>query len=142
MIKKIVTDQTFLTRHSSDVDSQGPVFEDLEDTLALSGNGVGLAAPQIGVLKRAFVINLDGERYRFANAEITSREGVHTTIEGCLSIPGRMFFVTRSATIVVRDDINGELTASGLLARIVQHELDHTNGITLIQSGTEIVGEL
>jgi peptide deformylase len=141
MIKDIVTDQIFLTMSSIDVDSSDEVFVDLEETLDSSEDGVGLAAPQIGTLKRAFVVKLDGKKYKFANADTVSYEGSHTDIEGCLSLPGRLFWVTRSTKIVVRDDINGEIMLEGLLARIVQHELDHTKGITLVQSGMEVIRE-
>lgn len=136
----IVTSQIILTMPSSDINAleYDEVFGKLEETLNTINSGIGLAAVQINIMKRAFIVKYGHQIYRFANTTIEEGEGSEWGIEGCLSIPGREFGVQRSTQIVVTDDINGTQTYTGLLARIIQHEHDHTKGITLIQSGREI----
>ena len=102
------------------------------------GNGLGLAAPQVGELKRIFVTHVPDDDLRvFINPEIlaTSEEQISYE-EGCLSIPGLYAEVTRPAWVTVQArNENGRLFTvdiSGLLARVVQHELDHLNGVLFI----------
>lgn len=102
------------------------------------GNGLGLAAPQVGELKRIFVTHVPDDSLRvFINPEIlaTSEEQVPYE-EGCLSIPGLYAEVTRPAWVTVQArDEKGKLftvDVSGLLARVIQHEIDHLNGILFI----------
>ena len=104
--------------------------------------GIGLAAPQVGILQRIIVIDIskDNEFKKplfFVNPEITWRsEEVETREEGCLSIPGYYAEVTRSIRCKVNyTDYNGspqELNANGLLATCIQHEVDHCNGVLFI----------
>jgi peptide deformylase len=102
--------------------------------------GVGLAAPQIGVSTRVFIVDVEDEAGRtkraFVNPVITRREGTMVGEEGCLSIPGYREDVKRWAAIEVQaKDENGRpftLAAEGLLARAIQHELDHLDGILFI----------
>ena len=101
------------------------MFETMNDAL-----GVGLAAPQVGILKRICVIDVDGEHpYVFINPEIVEQDGEQTGEEGCLSIPGMVGMVTRPEHVKVRAlDENMEpfeLEAEGLLARACCHEFDH-----------------
>ena len=96
--------------------------------------GVGLAAPQVGVLRRIAVINVDGEHsYVLINPEIVEREGEQTGEEGCLSVPGKVGTVTRPEKVTVRaQDIHMQpftLEAEGLLARACCHEIDHLDGV-------------
>ena len=107
------------------------------ETMA-EADGVGLAAPQVGVSERLFVIDLrDGKRWVFINPEIiaTSEECV-TAEEGCLSIPGVFSEVTRAARVTVQArNLQGRpftVEAEGLFARAIQHELDHLNGVLFI----------
>jgi len=107
------------------------------ETMA-EADGVGLAAPQVGVSERLFVIDLrDGKRWVFINPEIiaTSEECV-TAEEGCLSIPGVFSEVTRAARVSVQArNLQGRpftVEAEGLFARAIQHELDHLNGVLFI----------
>jgi len=103
----------------------------------IRANGVGLAAPQIGISKRIIVLDLDGQFHILVNPEIveTSSE-TEEAVEGCLSIPGVDAEVTRKVRAHVRGttleekeiDIEGE----GLMARAIQHEIDHLNGILFI----------
>lgn len=102
------------------------------------GDGIGLAAPQVGVLKRIFVCHVRGDQPRvFINPEIigTSPELVDYE-EGCLSIPGVYADVSRPEQISVQavneDGKRFSLEASGLLSRVIQHEMDHLKGVLFI----------
>ncbi|HNX99300.1 MAG TPA: peptide deformylase [Oscillospiraceae bacterium] len=114
------------------------LLDDLKDTLA-QADGVGLAAPQLGILRRAVVVietNVpEGEEERFielVNPEIVSAEGEQTGPEGCLSAPGEYGIVERPMDVTVRaQDRNGNwftLSGTGLTARCFCHELDHLDG--------------
>lgn len=111
------------------------LVQDMKDTLAATDNGIGLAAPQVGMLKRIFVIDLcDGNGCRaYINPEIIEQSGTQTSVEGCLSVPGQYGEVERPARLTVRaSDENGqpfEQTAEGLLAICICHENDHLNGV-------------
>lgn len=119
------------------------LVEDLTDTVR-AAEGLGLAAPQIGVLRRVFVLDLEalgiGEGVKaFVNPEITGKEGWQMGEEGCLSIPGLYAEVGRYARIHYRAQVlsGNELveemgTLEGLAARAFQHELDHLNGVLFI----------
>ena len=105
---------------------------DMFDTM-YDANGVGLAAPQVGIRKRIVVIDVDdGNQYVLVNPEITSMEGNQTGYEGCLSVPGKSGVVSRPEKVHFRAlDINMkpyEMDAEGLLARAVCHECDHLDG--------------
>ena len=98
--------------------------------------GVGLAAPQVGVLERIIVIDVGDGPIVLINPQVLSCEGENRDVEGCLSIPGRNEYITRAQKVVVTGlDLNGKkvkLEGSGLLARAFQHEIDHLNGILFI----------
>ena len=111
----------------------------IDDMLRImrKSNGVGLAAPQVGILQRVIVIAPDGERpTALINPKIVVSEGEQTGQEGCLSIPGLYGDVKRSLYIEVEamDRKGRELTyeLEGMPARIVQHEIDHLDGILFI----------
>jgi peptide deformylase len=111
--------------------------QDLLDTM-YENNGVGLAAPQVGVSKRMMVIDVSGEDEPrkpivFINPEIVEREGELVGTEGCLSFPGVYFEVKRSDRVIVKyTNLSGKpmkMTAQGnLLCRAIQHEMDHLDG--------------
>ncbi len=110
------------------------LIDDMLDTM-YEANGVGLAAPQIGILKRIFVIDVSEEGDEplvFINPKIVKTSGSQTGDEGCLSVPGKTATVTRSNQVVVRAfDENMkefELEGEGLLARAILHENDHLDG--------------
>ncbi|MCE9580880.1 MAG: peptide deformylase [Planctomycetes bacterium] len=103
--------------------------------------GLGLAGPQVGYGKRLICVNVtpgspEGERV-YVNPEIVGREGEVTAEEGCLSLPGVNGKVTRAAKVTVRaTDLKGEpltLFAEGLLSRVLQHEIDHLDGVLITQ---------
>ena len=107
------------------------LLDDMRDTLIDSG-GVGLAAPQVGVLRRIFLVDTGEEIIECINPEIVEVDGEQTGIEGCLSIPGKYGVVTRAYRAVIRaQDRDGEwFEAEGeeLIGRCFQHEYDHLDG--------------
>ena len=116
------------------------LVKDLFDTM-YAADGVGLAAPQIGVLKRVIVLDTrprqpESRPIAMINPEILSMEGETTYKEGCLSIPGEAEEVDRAAVVTVRyvdpDGNQQTLTAEGLLAIAVQHETDHLDGTVFV----------
>lgn len=100
--------------------------------------GIGLAAPQVGVNKRMFVTEQIKENfpYIFINPKIISKSGFVLSTEGCLSIPGIIIEVKRSQKITMTaQDLNGKfftIDASDLYSIVLQHEFDHLNGITML----------
>lgn len=109
------------------------LFEDMKETLYACGNGIGLAAPQVGILKRMIVIDLGDGPMEIINPVIVEQEGEQIEIEGCLSIPGVYGEVKRPARVVVEyTNLNGEkvrVEGNELLARCLSHEIDHLDGI-------------
>jgi peptide deformylase len=112
------------------------LIKDMIDTMR-AAPGVGLAAPQIGVLERIFVWEVEDRHGAVVNPEIVERSSATATDdEGCLSLPGLTYPVERAAEVTIRGlDENGrpiELTGTELLARIFQHEIDHLDGVLFI----------
>ncbi len=111
------------------------LLKDMADTM-YRAEGVGLAAPQVGVLRRVVVIDVGDGLVEMINPVITGREGEQCGREGCLSLPGRQAVVTRPEKVrVIFQDRRGqyqELEAEGLFARAVCHELDHLDGTLYI----------
>ena len=110
------------------------LLDDMKDTLH-KANGCGLAAPQVGVLRRIVIIETEsGKLYEMINPEIVERsEELQHELEGCLSIPGQWGVTERPKTVTVRAmDRNGKyyrLTGTDLLARAICHETDHLDGV-------------
>lgn len=110
------------------------LMTDMAETM-YDAEGVGLAAPQVGILKRIIVIDAGDENGLIAmiNPEIVAKDGEQFGIEGCLSIPGLNGDVRRAMTVTVkglnRDGEEYIVTGSELLARAFQHEIDHLDGI-------------
>lgn len=111
------------------------ILRDMADTM-YEANGVGLAAPQVGILRRLVVIDVGEGLMELVNPEIIAEEGEIGMIEGCLSVPGRRGYVTRSEKVTLKaQDKTGkpfEVPADGLLARAIQHELDHLDGVLYV----------
>jgi peptide deformylase len=109
--------------------------KDMFDTM-YNARGVGLAAPQIGLSERMVVIDIGEGPWVLINPVITAQEGELKEVEGCLSVPGRNEYICRAAKVQVKfTDIDGKqhaITAEELLARAMQHEIDHLDGILFI----------
>ena len=121
------------------------LLNDMYDTLKASDDGIGLAAPQIGVLKRLVVIDLseeDGEVYKLVNPVIIKSKGEQVCREGCLSVPGVLGDVVRPKEVVVEAlNEKGEkikIKAKDLLAIDLCHEIDHLDGILFTDKATEL----
>jgi len=111
------------------------LLDDLAETMR-HADGVGLAAPQVGISRRIAVVDVGDDLIELINPEILAAEGEEVGVEGCLSIPGVYGEVPRAARIRVRTlTRTGESTileAEGLKARAIQHEIDHLDGILFI----------
>ena len=124
------------------------LIEDMLETM-YEANGVGLAAPQVGVLKRIVVIDVTGEDpHILINPRIVESSGEQTGQEGCLSVPGKYGIVTRPSYVkALAFDVNMkefELEGTELLARAICHELDHLDGhlyVEKAQGGLRDVGD-
>ncbi|MCL1848371.1 MAG: peptide deformylase [Clostridiales bacterium] len=118
------------------------LLNNLKDTLRETPKGVGLAAPQIGISKRAFVVEIAEEElyYEMINPELMEMEGSEDAWEGCLSVPGLEGVVQRAGKLKVRytdrESKQNELIAEGFLARVIQHENDHLNGVIFTDKAT------
>ncbi len=112
------------------------LIQDMFDTM-YDSNGVGLAAPQVGIRKRIVVIDVTGEDpIALINPKILTSDGEQTGYEGCLSVPGKSGIVTRANHVVVEaynQDME-KITVEGeeLMARALQHEIDHLDGIMYV----------
>ena len=117
------------------------ILDDMAETLYDSG-GVGLAAPQVGILRRIVVIDVGEALIELINPEITETEGEISDSEGCLSIPGKYGEVVRPARVKVKalDRRGEEVTYEGteLLARAFCHEIDHLDGILYIDRAQQV----
>lgn len=137
-IRRIVKlgEDDVLRKHARKVDKfdrrLGILLDDLADTM-YEADGAGLAAPQVGILKRAVVVDAGEGLIELVNPEILEAEGTQMCIEGCLSVPGRRGKVERPEKVRVHaQDRKGrhiELEAEGFLANAVCHEIDHLDGI-------------
>ena len=131
------------SRPVTEVDKRIKVLlDDMAETMYAS-DGVGLAAPQVGVLRRVVVIDIGEGLVELINPEIIAAEGKQTNAEGCLSVPGRRGDVERPAKVTVRA-INRrgkefEITGEGLMAIALCHELDHLDGVVYVD---KVIGEL
>ncbi len=116
-------------------DSVRNLIDDMVKTM-YEYRGVGLSAPQVGVKKRVVVVDAGRELIALVNPEILSKEGREVALEGCLSIPDVQVDVERAAKIIVegldREGKHVKLALDGLAARAIQHEVDHLNGILII----------
>ena len=131
---RVVGDRV-LTKKCRPVEKMTPriseLIDDMFDTM-YEANGVGLAAPQVGILKRIVVMDVDGTPHLLINPEILETSGSQTGAEGCLSLPGKYGIVTRPNHVKVRfqdehmDTV--EMEGEGLLARAFCHEIDHLEG--------------
>ena len=145
-LRNILTDSDpTLRKKSREVvkfdDRIGQLVDDMKETL-VSAQGLGLAAPQVGVLRRIFVILHGEEIIEFINPEILEQEGAVEHEEGCLSLPGWTGIVTRPEKVKVRAyNRNGEqfeMEFEEMEARAICHENDHLDGILYIDRSKEV----
>lgn len=127
------------------VDSVTPRITTLLDDMAetmYAADGCGLAAPQVGVLRRVVVIDVGEGLIELINPQIIAAEGEQQESEGCLSLPGEWGVTRRPAKVTVRaqrlDGTAFEVSGEGLLARALCHELDHLDGKLFTDAGTLI----
>ena len=119
------------------------LLDDLKDTVKKE-EGAGLAAPQVGVLRRAVVVDVDAGFFEFVNPVIVESRGSQTGFEGCLSVRGKHGVVTRPNVVKVeffdRYGKKQSLVAKGFFARAVCHELDHLDGVLYIDRAEFVEG--
>ncbi len=136
-IRTIVTEgDPVLNKHCHPItkfdEKLADLLDDMKETLA-KANGLGLAAPQVGIVRRAaIVVKEDGEMLELVNPEILERKGEEDGLEGCLSVPGKWGYVARPTWVKVKaQDRHGnwfEVEGTGLTARCYCHELEHLDG--------------
>jgi peptide deformylase len=117
------------------------LMDDMVETM-VAANGVGLAAPQVGASVRVIVLKVDNQLYQLANPELVRASGEQIGYEGCLSVPGYIGEVARAERVTVRalNRHGKEVRIKGedLLARALQHEIDHLDGILFVDKLTSI----
>lgn len=128
-----------LRRKSREVNEINRDIQKLIDNMAklmYQNKGLGLAAPQVGILKKVIVADVGDGLVSLVNPKILWRQGKDTMAEGCLSIPGIDLEIKRSKEVIVegltKEEEKVQLGAVGLLARVLQHEIDHLDGILIV----------
>ena len=149
-ILNILTEEDpVLRRVSRAVDEITPriitLLDDMKDTLH-KANGCGLAAPQVGVLRRVVLVEVEeGKTIELINPEIVKASGKQNELEGCLSLPHKWGITDRPMKVTVKAlDRNGKpftITGEGLLARAFCHEIDHLDGKLFTDNAIEMVDE-
>lgn len=113
----------------------------MEDIM-YTNQGIGLAAPQVGILKRIIIADIGEGLLSLANPVIMACEGEDNLVEGCMSLPDVGVDIRRNQTIALSGvNLNGEevkIELNGLLARVVQHEIDHLDGVLIIDYQKDI----
>ena len=149
-VLKIVTEaenEEFLRKKSREVTEITPrvitLLDDMIDTMR-AANGCGLAAVQVGVLRRIVVIETPEGLFELINPVIIKRSGCQESAEGCLSLPGKWGLTKRPNKVTVEaTDRNGQryqLTGEGLLAKAICHEVDHLDGILYTDKVIRMLG--
>ena len=144
--KIVVDDDSILRKHCRPVEEFDQrlhqLLDDMADTM-YQANGVGLAAPQVGVLRRAVVVDVGDGLIELINPEIIKTSGEQDGAEGCLSFPGEFGMVKRPMNVTVRaQDRNGktfEISGTELLARAFCHEIDHLNGVCFVTRASRML---
>lgn len=121
------------------------LLDDMKDTLK-KAEGAGLAAPQVGILRRIFVVDVEEGYFEFINPEIISTSGKQYGVEGCLSVAGKWGDVERPKNVKIKaQNRNGEwftIKASDFFAKAICHEYDHLDGILYIDKADNIRREV
>lgn len=117
------------------------ILDDMANTMYNAGNGAGLAAPQVGILKKLVVIDMGQGLIKLVNPKIIKQEGKQQVIEGCLSLPNIFGKLIRPAKVTVQAlDENGKeiiITGTGDFAKCLCHEIDHLEGVLFTDFVTE-----
>ena len=136
---EVLRQKCFVVEHFDE--SLFKLLDDMKDTVKKE-KGAGLAAPQVGVLRRAVVVDVEEGYFEFINPVITAQKGEQTGWEGCLSVRGKSGVVSRPMKVTLAyQDRAGEkhvLKAKGFFARAICHELDHLDGVLYIDKATHI----
>ena len=143
----VIEGDPLLRKKSRPVDEITPriikLLDDLADTMYFENRGIGIAAPQVGVLRRVFIVDVGDEhgKIEFINPEILETAGSQTDNEGCLSVPGKTCPVERAeyvkAKALDREGNEFVIEGEGLLARCILHEYDHLEGILFIDKSAD-----
>ena len=143
----VIEGDPLLRKKSRPVDEITPriikLLDDMADTMYFENRGIGIAAPQVGVLRRVFVVDVgdDHGKIEFINPEILETAGSQTDNEGCLSVPGKTCPVERAeyvkAKALDREGNEFVIEGEGLLARCILHEYDHLEGILFIDKSAD-----
>ena len=143
----VIEGDPLLRKKSRPVDEITPriikLLDDMADTMYFENRGIGIAAPQVGVLRRVFVVDVGDEhgKIEFINPEILETAGSQTDNEGCLSVPGKTCPVERAeyvkAKALDREGNEFVIEGEGLLARCILHEYDHLEGILFIDKSAD-----
>lgn len=145
----ITSEDDFLTRRSREITSFNQrlleLLDDMRETMS-KAHGAGLAAPQVGVLRRVCIVeNEDGEIIELVNPKIVYSEGEFTEKEGCLSVPGVVGIVTRPQKVRVSAfDRNGnpfETQGENIVSKALCHEIDHLDGILFTSKAISFVSD-
>lgn len=119
------------------------LLDDMAETMIHSVIGVGLAAPQVGVLRQVIICDLGNGKMEMVNPEITARNGSVVEVEGCLSVPHVYGKVERPASVRVsyrdRDGTECVLDAEGFLAVVISHEMDHLQGVLFTDKAIQYI---
>ena len=120
------------------------LLDDMAETM-YAANGAGLAAPQVGILKRVVTVDVGEGLIELINPEIVESEGAKVSVEGCLSVPGKCGTVERPTKVTVRAQNRMgeefEITGEGQLAQAFCHELDHLDGVVYVDKMIEDVSD-
>ncbi len=136
---EVLRQKCFVVEHFDE--SLFKLLDDMKDTVKKE-KGAGLAAPQVGVLRRVVVVDVEEGYFEFINPVITAQKGEQNGWEGCLSVRGKSGVVSRPMKVTLAyQDRTGEkhvLKAKGFFARAICHELDHLDGVLYIDKATHI----
>lgn len=117
------------------------ILDDMRDTMR-AADGIGIAAPQVGIMRRMFLVELDDELVELINPEVVTCEGTQSGEEGCLSVPGTVGTVERPAYVKMKglDRFGKEILVEGtdLKAVALCHEYDHLDGILFVKKATDL----
>ena len=146
ILRIITKNDPILRKHSRPVEEITPrilrLLGDMTETMR-AADGCGLAAPQVGILRRICVVEVGDKLYEMINPKIVESEGVQEEIEGCLSIPGQWGVTHRPAKVTVeyfdKDTNRVRVSAEGLLARAFCHEIDHLDGVLFTDKAIRMI---